>query len=194
MNSFLAIVPAVLGMVTGLILLLNLRWRWLIIVLTVQYVAVFWLVVQNWSLGLSAVKLLVGWMVGALLASSYNDESSISPFMANLTENIFKIVSSILIILLAFSVSNLSLEWIPASFPVLFGGLVLIGLGLLQLGMSTQPFRLILGLLTVLGGFDIIYASMGSSVLVTGLSAVISLGLALSGAYLMNVENLEETP
>lgn len=194
MNSFIGIIPVILVTITGLILILNLPWRWLIVALAVQYVAVFWLVAQNWSLGLSAVKLLVGWMAAALLASSYNEEEPPKPFMANFTENIFKVVAAFLILLLAFSANSISADWIPASAPVLFGGLIIIGMGLLQLGMSTRPFRLTLGLLTVLAGFDIIYAALGSSVLVTGLSAVVSLGLALSGAYLMNVEHLEETP
>jgi len=45
----------------------------------------------------------------------------------------------------------------------------------------------IVGLLTVLAGFEIMYAAVESSALVTALLAVVNLGLALAGAYFMNV-------
>jgi hypothetical protein len=45
--------------------------------------------------------------------------------------------------------------------------------------------------LTALAGFEILYAAVESSALVTALLAVVNLGLALAGAYFMNV-NQEE--
>jgi hypothetical protein len=43
----------------------------------------------------------------------------------------------------------------------------------------------------VLSGFEIIYANMESSVLVTGLLAGVNLGLALVGAYLLVAPAME---
>lgn len=193
MSEIINYVPVLMIMITALGLLLNIPWRWMVILLSIQYVAVFWLVSQNLSLGLSAVKLLVGWMAGAVLGSSFTDVEDIKFFSLKLSDNIFKIIAGLLILLLAFSLGNTAFYWIPASIPVLSGGLVLIGLGLLQLGMSTHPFRTTIGLLTLLSGFDVIYAAVVSSVLVTGLLALVTLGLAFSGAYLMNVAHLEES-
>jgi hypothetical protein len=51
--------------------------------------------------------------------------------------------------------------------------------------------RVIVGLLTVLSGFEIIYAAIESSVLVTGLLAGVNLGLALVGAYLLISPKME---
>jgi hypothetical protein len=65
-------------------------------------------------------------------------------------------------------------------------------MGLLQLGTSAQPFRVVLGLLTVLAGFEIIYAAVESSTLVAALLAAINLSLALTGAYLLNMSQLEK--
>ena len=62
---------------------------------------------------------------------------------------------------------------------------MLIGMGLLHLGISAQPLRIILGLLTVLSGFEIIYAALESSLLVAALLAVVELGLSLTGAYIL---------
>jgi hypothetical protein len=56
-------------------------------------------------------------------------------------------------------------------------------MGLLHLGISSQPFRVILGLLTILAGFEILYAAVESSTLVVALLSAVNLGLALTGAY-----------
>jgi hypothetical protein len=76
--------------------------------------------------------------------------------------------------------------------PVISGSLILMGLGLLHLGMTAQPFRVILGLLTVLSGFEALYAALESSVLVAAMLSVVNLGLALVGTYLLTARNPEE--
>jgi hypothetical protein len=73
-----------------------------------------------------------------------------------------------------------------------WGGLILIGIGLLHLGLTAQPLRVVLGLLTVLSGFEILYAAVESATLVAGLLAGVNLGLALVGAYLLVSPGLEE--
>ncbi|OQX64595.1 MAG: hypothetical protein B5M51_03245 [Anaerolinea sp. 4484_236] len=65
------------------------------------------------------------------------------------------------------------------------GSLLLLGMGLLHLGMTIQPLRVIIGLLTILAGFEMLYAAVETSTLVAALLAVINLGLALVGSYLL---------
>jgi len=65
------------------------------------------------------------------------------------------------------------------------------GMGLLSLGFSNQGFRVSMSLLIFLAGFEILYAAVEASVLVAGLLAVVNLGIALSGAYLI-VSRTEE--
>ncbi|OGO38205.1 MAG: hypothetical protein A2Z03_07645 [Chloroflexi bacterium RBG_16_56_8] len=72
--------------------------------------------------------------------------------------------------------------------PVVAGSVLLIGMGLIHLGITSQILRLILGLLTVLSGFEIMYAAVEGSILVAGLLAVVNLGLALLGSYLLVTE------
>jgi hypothetical protein len=50
-----------------------------------------------------------------------------------------------------------------------------------------------MGLMTVLSGFEILYSTVESSVLVAALLAVINLGLALVGAYLLIASAPQET-
>jgi hypothetical protein len=71
------------------------------------------------------------------------------------------------------------------------GGLILLGLGLLQLGLSREGIRIVIGLLTVISGFEILYATLEASVLMTGLLAVLNIGIAFTGAYLLLASYLE---
>jgi hypothetical protein len=69
--------------------------------------------------------------------------------------------------------------------PVIVGSLLLVGTGLLQLGITSSILRVVIGLLTVLCGFEIIYAAVESSILVAALLALANLGLSLAGSYLL---------
>jgi hypothetical membrane protein len=70
--------------------------------------------------------------------------------------------------------------------------MLLVGMGLIHLGMTTRPLRVLLGLLTTLSGFELVYAAVENSVLVAGLLAVVTLGLALVGAYLLDTLSPQE--
>jgi hypothetical protein len=80
-----------------------------------------------------------------------------------------------------------------AGYAVTGGSLLLIGLGLLHLGITSHILRVVIGLLTVLSGFEVLYSTVEGSILVAALLAVINLGLALVGGYLLIASNaLEE--
>ena len=76
-----------------------------------------------------------------------------------------------------------------AGYAVTGGSLLLIGMGLLHLGITDNNLRVVVGLMTVLSGFEILYSAVEGSILVAALLAVVNLGLALVGAYLMTAEN-----
>jgi hypothetical protein len=78
-----------------------------------------------------------------------------------------------------------------AGFAVTSGSLLLIGMGLLQLGLSNHILRITLGLMTTLAGFEILYATVEGSVLVAGLLAIVNLVLALAGSYLLIAANAD---
>ena len=60
--------------------------------------------------------------------------------------------------------------------------MLLAGIGLLHLGMTARPQRVVMGLLTVIAGFEVLYSGLERSVLVAGLLGVVNLGLALAGS------------
>lgn len=181
----LNVIPVILLMGSSLSILISQRWRYTLISLAVQYLAVFWLVALVWPVGLAAIKLVVGLMAGALIGSLQPSDELVEEKEAGISGRIFRSLAAGLIWLVVFSIAPGLMDWFPAQPVILWGGLILVGMGLLQLGMTTRPLRIIVGLLTVISGFEILYASVESSILVAGLLAMINLGIGLTGAYLL---------
>ncbi len=191
MSSPLTIVSLAIMLVTTLTILWSPRWRWVIAALALQYVAVFILVSQMWPLSLAAVKLITGWMAGAVLGASHQGNLSEPPALS-VAGRLFRIMGGLLVFVVIFSITLEPQNWLPIDRAPLAGGLILIGMGLFQLGLASKPFSVIVGLLTALSGFEIIYAAVVTSVLVAGLLSVVTLGLALAGAYWMVPVSEEE--
>jgi len=157
---------------------------------------VFWLVLQHWPLGMAAAKLVGGWMAAAslgmtLLNMSEQPESNEKYWTQGRIFRLFMIGMAALLAVAAASLIEAILPGI--GIPVVIGGILLIAMGLLQLGMTTQVLRVILGLLTTLSGFEILYAAMEGSSLVAALLVVVNLGLGLVGAYLLSASSEEKT-
>jgi len=178
-------IAVVILMGTSLMLLLTQNWRRYIVSFSLQFVGVFWLIGLVLPIGLAAVKLIVGWMAGAVLAASQPSADLVYEKPNPISGILFRILSTIMVWVLCFSISPSMSNWISADQAIIRGALVLIGMGLLQLGMTTRPLRVIVALLMLLSGFDIIYSSLETSVLVAGLLAMINLGLALVGSFLL---------
>jgi hypothetical protein len=180
-----AIAAVILLVFTSLVLLAQFNWRWTLLALAVQYIAVAWLVSLSWPLSLAAIKWVVGWMAGAVLATS---QAGLREPPESLSGRLFRLLAAGLVLVALYTVSPPARAWLQVPQAVLLGTLVLVGVGLVQISMTHQPLRVVVGLLTVLAGFEILYAALELSVLVAGLLAVINLGLVLSGAYLLITE------
>jgi len=194
MEPALSWIPLVLLIISSLTLLISQSWRWSIIALAVLYLGMFWMITWQWSLGLAAVKLVTGWMAGAVLGVSQPGNALEETSLPRLPGRGFKVVTASLVWALAFAVAPSIQNFFPGGRNFVMGAIILIGMGLLQLGMSHRPLRVILGLFTVLSGFELLYASVENSVLVAGLISGVNLGLALAGAYLLVNPEEEETP
>ena len=160
------------------------------------YVGVFLLVSISWPLEIAVVKLVAGWMSTAILFLAYGNSPASAGkerLISSLPGLYFMGFTAILIGLSMYSLLPTALRWfLGASPPQVLGGLWLLGLGTLQLSFSRQDTRIIIGLLTVISGFEILYATLEASVLMTGLLALLNIGLASVGAYLLIAVNLEE--
>jgi len=195
MNTlFLASTAVALLLVANIGLLIGRDWRWNLGLLAGQYFAMFMLLAQYWPLGLAAVKLVTGWMAAAALGITrlgLNEEAD-SAENAWPQGRLFRIFASLVVVVLALAVSPIVERMIPGiGRAVVLGGLTLFGMGLLLLGTASALLRVTIGLLTLMAGFELLYSTVEASILLTGLLALVNLGLALSGSYLMNAASGE---
>jgi hypothetical protein len=174
---------------TSTALLINRDWRISLGALAVQYMAAFWLVTRHLPFVMGSAKLITGWMVVAALGmtrlglSTAEDEKkeSILP-----NGQWFRVVLMLVVALVTAGTTPRIESAIPGlGLPVIAGGLLLIGAGVVHLGMTSDALNVILGLLTMLTGFEILYAAIESSILLAGLLAVTNLGLGIVGSYLL---------
>ena len=179
--------PVILAAGSSMVLYAYKNWRWNILAISLQYVAVFWLVLSVWPTGLAAVKLVSGWMAVAVLGSSIpNIDSGISLNQMKKQEIGFRIIFGLIILLIISIIGPGMRSLLPVSIPLILGGSLITGFGLLTVGMTSHPLRIIFGLLSIFSGFEVIYAALEQSVMVAGFLSLITLGIALVGAYLLN--------
>jgi hypothetical protein len=188
-------IAVVLMAMTAIGLLLIRDWRWSIILLAVQYLGMFVLTLQHWPLGMASVKVVAGWMSAAILGMTRSGLFSDDLNEANTQPRgrLFLLFAACMVALIVAAVTpTVDTIMADSGFAVTSGSLLLIGLGLLHLGITENVLRVTMGLMTILSGFEILYSAVEGSVLVAALLAVINLGLALVGAYLMVASNAQE--
>lgn len=196
MEVILAWAAVVLMVVTSAGLLFVRDWRWSILLLAVQYLGMFMLILQHWPVEMASVKVVAGWMSAAILgmtrsglARDASEEDHLLPH-----GRFFHLFAAATVVLIVAVVTpTVDTIMADAGFPVTNGGLLLIGMGLLHLGITTRILHVATGLMTVLSGFEILYSTVEGSILVAALLAVINLGLALVGAYLLIASNAQGT-
>jgi hypothetical protein len=189
-------IAVILLVITSTGLLLVRDWRWSIILLAMQYLGMFVLTLQHWPIGMAAVKVVAGWMSAAILGMTRSGLSSEDPQEESIWPRgrLFRLFAAAIIVLIVAVVTpSVDKIMADAGFAVTNGSLLLMGMGLLHLGITARILPVTIGLMTVLAGFEILYSSVEGSVLVAALLAVINLGLALVGSYLMLASHAQET-
>jgi hypothetical protein len=213
----LEIFAVTLVALTSILLFLLEDWRVSIILLAIQYIGVFILVNVQWPISMAVVKLVAGWMCGAILGIAISglptpeDKTNPEEQTNGIQEVVFKeqtylgrtrpkigrtfyLLTTLLMGLVVISQAQRALSFFPEiRIEQIWGVLILIGMGLLKVGFTQQPMPVTIGLLTALSGFEILYASIDITPLVAGIFAGINLGLALAGAYLLTAPHLEES-
>jgi hypothetical protein len=187
---------------TSTTILITHNWRVSLGALAIQYLAAFWLVTRHLPFAMGSAKLITGWMVVAALGmtrlgiSNLEDENKDTFWPRG---QWFRIILICIVALVSAGTTSRIESVIPGlGLPVIAGSLFLIGAGVVHLGITSDILSVILGLLTMLTGFEILYAAVESSILVAGFLAVTNLGLGIVGSYLLIAgfyppENEEET-
>lgn len=200
----LSTVAYILIVLAAMVILIFGDWRITAGALGVQYLAAFVLVTLSWPIGMAVVKLIAGWMATAVIAlakHSHKDTHRSSWYASRIrlqqqktgtiseptASLFFRGVAGLLIVLLIFILApTLQAGVFPqVDLMIVQGGLMLMGMALMQLGVNSDPYQIIISLLSFLVGFEVIHAALELSTLLAGLFVLVNLGLALVGVYFM---------
>lgn len=189
--TILETIAFILIVITSMAILVFRDWRVSTAALGLQYTAAFYLVTRSWPVGMAVVILIVGWMATAAIALTCLRQLPPAESTEPATELLFRGVSGLLVILVIFVLSpGLAQDIFPeVNFQIIHGGLVLMGMALMQLGTHTIPHLTIISLLSFLSGFEVIHSALEQSTLLTGLLVIVNLGLALVGVYFITSAN-----
>ena len=167
-------------------------WRMRIAGLASLYLVGFIVILQIWPVALASVKLISGWMGIALLSTSMLNSVNQANGHRFTSEMVFRFLMAVLIWIVVVAIVPSVNEWLPIPYTNLYIGLSLMGSGLIFMSLTDDFIEIVLGLLTILVGFDIIYSSLEGSALVTGVySFIIILICLLSGYFSTTVPDRE---
>jgi len=194
-SSLILTITVILGLSAANINLIRRKWLLNILGLAIQTICVFIVFPKTESFIPALIKLIVGLMSTLILYLTILNTGAIKRERISLklsAGEIFRGLSGIFLVLLIL----IATPWIQSEvFPqtstfaiILSLGLML--LGILQLGSKAEPLYIIIGLLTFLSGFELLYGSLEFSNLLEALFAVVNLLLAIGGAYFI-VKDLE---
>lgn len=185
-----AAVAAFIALISGaLSIVLNDR-RWMLLMLAGEYVALTWLSATILPIQTAAVKLVVGMMACAVLALSIvrvGHDSDIAEKEGLPSGIAFRVIAVLMVSASAWGLAERGWVYLPGtvSRAATLGSILLMGLGMLHIGISEEPFRVGIGLLTALAGFEIIYAAVEPSLAILALMAAVNFGVSIIVSYLM---------
>lgn len=188
MSEILRTTALVVLLLAAAINLVRRQWALNILALGIQYICVFLILLEVRTPLLAAIKLIVGLMVSTMLylilASSGLIESLLVRRRVSSGEIFRATIALLLVLVSSLAAPELRDSVFPQSSQLLLSAsLGLILFGLFQMGTITEPLYLVIGLLTFLSGFELLYASLEFSRVLEALFTAVNLSLALVGCY-----------
>lgn len=188
MSETLRTVLAAILLLSAAINLVRRQWTLNIFALGLQYVCIFLLILEVRSPFLAGIKLIVGLMVSLMLYLTLKSSGLIESTLLRRhvsSGEIFRGTIAMVLALISFlAAPALQQSAFPQSSQLLLtASLGLILFGLFQMGTITEPLYLVIGLLTFLSGFELLYASLEFSRFLEALLTSVNLSLALIGSF-----------
>jgi len=209
--AYTAGIPAVVGLVlTAAIIFLTSDWRLSLTALLVQYILIGLALSTAVRLEVALVKILVGVLAVSILYLTARriQEASGAPQIERgsprflgmsvgweagplgLPLRLLAVLLAALAVLRVFNSFHLPL----VSAGTALAAIWLIAMGAIGLVLSGDSLRVAAALLTILGGFDLVYARLEPSLAVVGFWSVLILSTALAFAYLAIARSLGGQP
>ena len=188
MSETLRTIALVILLLSAAINLVRRQWGLNVIALGLQYVCVFLIILEVRSPLLASIKLIVGLMAGLVLYLTLLSSGMIESLLKQrrvTSGEIFRGTIALLLILISYLLApEIQRDvFTQSSQLLLIASLGLILFGLFQMGTITEPLYLVIGLLTFLSGFELLYASLEFSRVLEVLFAAVNLSLELVGSY-----------
>jgi hypothetical protein len=168
-----------------LLILVSSNWRLRLAGLAIVDLLAFITILQVWPVALASVKLIAGWMGIILISASQVSRLEDTRTRTQNSLIIFRLMIVILVWIVISAEASAFNAWIPIPYTNLLVGLIIIAGGLVYASVNNVMFDVIIGLLTFLAGFDIIYSSLEGSALVTGIYALIVILISLLNSYFL---------
>jgi hypothetical protein len=189
MPQWLSTTVLILVVISAVSSTISRNWKITLISLALMYLGMTILISISLPISIAIIKLLVGWMCCAVLAIScisvqYQGASSGKSLFSSLLFRVLAValVGTVVVILIPI-IQTLLTSSVPPK--TLNACIILISIGLIQVAMTSEPFFIITGLLTLFLGFDAFYSIVEASSLLTGLLVVVNLGFVLVGSYFL---------
>ncbi len=197
--AFLGQEPAALGVLATALALIVLRdWRWSLLALIVQYILTGWLLTDVLEPQVAVLKILIGLMISVVLYLTarqvrWGHDPSSGDAGQHLhigrwvlpTAFLFRVLIALLVGAVILQLTGDSATILPGLSPhINRAAIALMALGLLALGLTDEPLRAGMGLLTFLSGFELFYHSLEQAITVIGLVIAIDFLVAIITAYL----------
>jgi len=96
---------------------------------------------------------------------------------------LFRLLGFLLFSIIAVLVSVKAASFLNFPIDIILAGLLVTFCGIMELGISGFPLKVILGILVLYCGFSTIYCSLETSLLVNGLLSAINIALGVVGSY-----------
>jgi hypothetical protein len=188
----LAIIPAMGVALTGGLLILFDNRRLLILALAVQYLFAGWMAALALPIQVAATKVVAGLMACAILTLTWTalgwrvQEKTTQAIPSG---RAFRVIAVLLVFAAAGGIGRSNWMMLPGITSLaMLGSTLSISFGLLQLGLSEEPTRISVGLLTLLAGFEVAYSAIEPALAVIALLAAVHLGIALVVGYILLLE------
>lgn len=184
----LRIIAAVILLLCAAVNLVRRHWVLNVAVLALQYVCIFLIILEVRAPLLAAIKLIVGLMVSLMIYLILRSSGLIDSLFSRrrfTSGEVFRSTIALLLVLIShLAAPKVKLSIFPQSSELLLtASMGLMLFGLFQMGTITEPLYLVIGMLTFLSGFELLYASLEFSRVLEALFTAINLLLALVGSF-----------
>lgn len=184
MTHWINVLPLLLIFISCLTFLTVSKPKMVLISMGVIYIGVFIITVQFNSTWSTLVRLVTGLATLLMIFISLSGKKITFPQYPR-SGLLFRLLGFLLFSLIAVLVSVKAANFLNFPIDVILAGMLVTFYGILELGISGFPLKVILGILVLYCGFSTIYCSLETSLLVNGLLSAINIALGVVGSYLV---------